>query len=149
MSEGRNEKAVREIIEYANSEIKKSRRKHLIALLSILLGIAALTTVLILVFAWEGGYDMCLFLGVTAIVTAMLNVTWTLRRREAKWFRFISLAFTTLTVCSFYALAKQWALTGAEDQLLDVMPTLSDCLWFLSIVSIVINGRSLLIKNDR
>lgn len=149
MSKENDEKIVKEIIEYANNEIKKSKKKHLIILLSILIGIVVLSAVLILVFTIEGGQVMCLPFGITAIVAAILNVIWTMRRREGKWFRFISLSFTALTLCAYYSLAKQWVLTNAADQLLDVMPTLSDVLWFLTIASVMLNGICSFEKTDK
>ncbi len=149
MSKDNDEKVVKEIIEYANNEIKKSKKKHLLILLSILTGIVILSSVLILAFTIEGGQIMCLPFGITAIVAAILNVIWTMRHREAKWFRFISLSFTALTLCAYYSLAKQWVLTNAADQLLDVMPILSDVLWFLTIASIILNGICLVTKTDK
>ena len=149
MSKDNDEKVVKEIIEYANNEIKKSKKKHLFILLSILTGMVILSSVLILVFTIEGGQVMCLPFGITAIVAAILNVIWTMRHREAKWFRFISLSFTALTLCAYYSLAKQWVLSNAADQLLDVMPTLSDVLWFLTIASIMLNGICLFVKTDK
>lgn len=86
---------------------------------------------------------MWLMFGAVAIITAILNIIWTIQKPEAKWFRFVSLSFTALTLCAFYTQAKQWALTGAADQLLDVMPTLSIVLWVLTVVSIIINSISL------
>ena len=92
---------------------------------------------------------MWLLFGTTAIITAILNLIWTIRHREAKMFRFISLSCTALTLCAFYSLAKQWVLTEAADMLLDVMPTMSKVLWVLTIASIIINSISLLKKSDK
>ena len=89
-----------------------------------------------------------IFAGI-AIIAAIFNVICAIRKRDAKWFRFISLAFTALTLCSFYSIAKRWVLTGAADQLLDVMPTLSIVLWFVTIASIIINSISLFIRSDK
>mgnify|MGYP000441117307 CR=1 FL=1 len=58
MSKDNDEKVVKEIIEYANNEIKKSKKKHLFILLSILTGMVILSSVLILVFTNEGGQVM-------------------------------------------------------------------------------------------
>ena len=91
---------------------------------------------------------MTLLFGVIAIIAAILNIIWTIRHRETKWFRFISLSFTALTLCAYYDLANQWVETKAADQLLDVMPTLSKVLWFLTICSIIINSVSLFKKNE-
>ncbi|MBR5566315.1 MAG: hypothetical protein IKW08_09190 [Roseburia sp.] len=149
MSKENDEKVVQEIIEYANNEIKKSKKKHLVILLSILISIVILSAVLVLVFTVEGGQMMCLPFGIVAVVAGILNVIWTLRRRETKWFSYISLSFTTLTLCAYYSLAKQWVLANAADQLLDVMPTLSDVLWFLTIASVMLNGICLFVKTDK
>ena len=89
---------------------------------------------------------MWMIFGIIAIIAAILNVIWMIRHRETKWFRFISLSFTTLTMCAFYSQANQWVLTQNESQLLDVMPTLSIVLWVLTIVSIIINSISLFTK---
>ena len=92
---------------------------------------------------------MWLLFGIIAITMAVLNVVWTIWHREAKCFRFISLSFTALTLCAFYSLANHWATSGDASALLDVMPTLSKVLWFLTIASIIINGISLLSKSDK
>ena len=91
---------------------------------------------------------MWMLFGISAIIMAALNVIWTIRHREAKWFRFISLSFTALTLCAFYSQANHWAVRGDSSALLDVVPTLSKVLWFLTIASIIINGISLLVKTD-
>ena len=149
MSKENDEKVVQEIIEYANNEIKKSRKKHLIILLSILIGIVILSATLVLVFTIEGEQIMCLPFGIMAVVAAILNVIWTLCHRDTKYLSYISLSFTALTLCAYYSLAKQWVLTNAADQLLDVMPALSDVLWFLTIASVMLNGICLFVKTDK
>lgn len=89
---------------------------------------------------------MWLLFGMTAVIMAVFNVVWTIRHREANWFRFISLSFTALTLCAFYSQANRWAVLGDSSALLDVMPTLSGVLWFLTIASIMINSISLVKK---
>ena len=92
---------------------------------------------------------MWMLFGIAAIITAILNVIWTIRQREAKWFRFISLSFTAFTLCGFYTQAKQWVLLEYWSSLMDVLPTMSKALWFLTIVSVFINSISLFKKRDR
>ena len=147
MGNENNERIVTEIIEYANSEIQKSKRKHLTILLSVLTGVILLSVALLVIFAFIDGYVMWLFFGIAAIVTALLNIIWTLRHLEAKWFRFSSLAFTLFTICSFYAQAARWVLNEDWSALMDVLPGTSNALWFLSIASVVMNGISLFKKN--
>ena len=148
MNKEDNEKIINEIIEYANNEIKKSKKRHLAVLLSVLAIFVILCAALLFAFTFKVEGDVMLLLGIASIVSAIFNVIWTLRQKDAKWFRFISMAFTALTVCSFYSLAYQWVITKQADQLLDVMPTLSSVLWFLTIASITINGVSLFVKSD-
>lgn len=149
MSKENNEKVVNEIIEYANNEIKKSQKKHLLILLSVLIGVIILSAALLMVFTFVDGYVMWLFFGITAIITAILNVIWTLRQREAKWFRFLSLSLTVFTVCSFYAQAAHWVLAEDWSALMDVLPTTSNMLWSLTVTSVAMNSISLFKKTDR
>lgn len=51
---------------------------------------------------------MWMVLGVAAILTAILNVVWSIRNQDAKWFRFISLSLTALTLCAFYSADAKW-----------------------------------------
>ena len=148
MGNENNERIVTEIIEYANSEIKKSKRKHLTILLSVLTGVLLLSVALLVIFAFIDGYVMWLFFGIAAIVTALLNIIWTLRHLEAKWFRFSSLAFTLFTICSFYAQAARWVWNEDWSALMDVLPGTSNVLWFLSVASVVMNGISLFKKKS-
>ena len=148
MNKEDNEKIVNEIIEYANKEIKKSKKRHLAVLLSVLVTFVILCAALLFAFTFKKGDVMWLYFGIVGIVAAIFNVIWTLRQKDAKWFRYISMAFTALTVCSFYSLAYQWVITKQADQLLDVMPTLSSVFWFLTIASITINGVSLFVISD-
>ena len=149
MGKENNEKIVNEIIEYANHEIKRSKKKHLLILLSVLISVIILSVALLVVFTFIDGYVIWLIFGITAIITAILNVIWTLRHREAKWFRFSSLAFTVFTLCAFYAQAAHWVLVEDWGTLMDVLPSTSNVLWFLATASVVINSVSLFKKSDR
>lgn len=86
--------------------------------------------------------------GIAAVITAILNVGWTLRNRDAKWFRFLSLSLTALTLCAFYQADAQWVLHEDWSALMDVVPTMSKALWVLTIGSILLNSVSLFKKND-
>ena len=92
---------------------------------------------------------MWLFLGIAAIITAVLNIIWTLKGLDAKWFRFISLSLTAFTLCAFYTQVYQWVLIEDWSALYDVVPTVSKALWFLTIASIIINSISLFKKFDK
>ena len=53
MSKENNEKVVKEIIEYANNEIKKSKKKFTTILISVIAGIALIATAIFFAFAIE------------------------------------------------------------------------------------------------
>ena len=92
---------------------------------------------------------MWMVLGVAAILTAILNIVWSTKNQDAKWFRFISLSLTALTLCAFYSVDAKWVLNEDWYALMDVVPTMSKALWVLTIVSILINSTSLFKKSDR
>ena len=86
---------------------------------------------------------MWMFFGTIAIVTALLNMIWTAKGKNAKWFRFISLSFTALTLCAFYSANAKWMVNEDWSALSDVTPATAKSLWVCTIVSIAINSVSL------
>ena len=92
---------------------------------------------------------MWLLFGLIAIIFAILNVIWTSKHKDAKWFRYFSLSFTILTLCVEYNQVSQWVVNEDWSALLDVVPYMPDSLWALAIASILINGVSLFHKSDR
>ena len=53
MSKENDEKVVKEIIEYANNEIKKSKKKFATILISVIAGVALIATAIFFAFAFE------------------------------------------------------------------------------------------------
>jgi uncharacterized membrane protein len=149
MNKENNEKIVNEIIEYANNEIRKSKRKHFLILLSALMGVIVFTVALLWSVAVLGENVMWIFFGITAVFAALLNLVWTFLQWDAKWFRFISMTLTAFTVCSFYADAARWVLSEDWDALRDVLPITADMLWILTIASVLLNSISLFVNRDR
>lgn len=92
---------------------------------------------------------MWVFFGIIAIAAAVCNIVQAVRRRQAKWFAFISLAFTAFTVCAHYSLVKNWVLRSDLSALEDVVPGMAGALWVLVIASVLINSVALFIKDDR
>ena len=91
---------------------------------------------------------MWMLFGFAAIVMAILNVAWAIMRRDAKVFRFFSLALTALTVCAFYGMNEVWVLKADWSALMDVVPGTARALWVLTSASILVNGLSLFTKTD-
>ena len=89
---------------------------------------------------------MWLVLGVSAIITSIMNIVWTLKHKDAKWFRFISMSLTALTLCAEYSLAAKWVSNEDWSALMDVAPAMSGMLWCLVLASIIINSISLFNK---
>ena len=88
-----------------------------------------------------------LIFGIAAIITAIANLICFIHRKETKWFRFISLSLTALTLCAFYAMASSIVLSEDWSAALDVIsPAMSNVLWFLTILSILLNSISLFQK---
>ncbi|HHW4948727.1 TPA: hypothetical protein ACU0L0_000274 [Streptococcus suis] len=86
---------------------------------------------------------MWMVLGLSATVFAALNMIWTIKNKNAKWFRFLSVSLTALTVCSFYADGAMRVVKKDWGGLMDIMPTMSKALWVCVIISILINSISL------
>ena len=84
-----------------------------------------------------------------AIITAFMNVAWTVEGKESKWLMFASLSFTALTLCSFYQGDANWVRNKDWAALEDVTPIAAKRLWVCTIASIAINSVSLFIKAEK
>ena len=106
------------------------------------------STILFMVVSLIGGQGMWMVFGIGAIITAILNVVFTVLHKDTKWFGFISLSLTTFTLCDFYSQAADWVIKEDWSALMDVLPSVSNTLWFLSIMSVIINSVTLLFKKN-
>lgn len=85
---------------------------------------------------------MWIIFWVSAIITALLNII--NYKNKANIFRFLSLSFTSLTVCAFYADGANRVVVEDWAGLMDIMPTIAKALWLCVGVSIAINSISLI-----
>lgn len=92
---------------------------------------------------------MWILLGIGAIIAAGFNIIWTISGKDAKWFRFISLSLTALTLCAFYSLNAVWVLHKDWGALEDVVPGIAGVLWRLTFISIALNSISLIKPRNR
>lgn len=91
----------------------------------------------------EWGENMEFILGILAIFFAIKNIiAWT-HGKDPQKYRFLSLAFTSLTIFSFYYMGAEFLSKGDIAGALDVVPTISESLFFCTIASIIINGITL------
>ncbi len=88
---------------------------------------------------------MWLLFGTIAIIAAFFNWIWSIRGKNPEIFRYISLSATALTVCGFYQQNTDWALAGDYGAILDTAGV-ATVLWVLVVLSILINGATLLVK---
>ena len=85
---------------------------------------------------------MWLIFGILAMIFAILNIF--NFKKKSDIFRFLSLAFTSLTVCAFYADGASRAIIEDWAGLMDTMPTISKALWLCVGLSILINSISII-----
>lgn len=90
---------------------------------------------------------MWLVMGFGAIIFAILNLVWTYKQKNSKWFGFISLSLTALTACSFYSDAAVQVANEDWSALMDILPSMSKTLWICVIISILVNSITLLGDN--
>ena len=83
---------------------------------------------------------MWLVMGFGAIIFAILNLVWTSKQKNSKWFGFISVSLTALTACSFYSDAAMHVANEDWGGLMDVLPSMSKALWVCVIISILVNS---------
>lgn len=86
---------------------------------------------------------MVIVLGIAAIVFAVLNIVFTMKKKNTELYRYLSLSFTALTVCAFYSSAARDVAEKDWSALMDTVPTISTALWVLVLISILINSVSL------
>lgn len=87
---------------------------------------------------------MWLAMGVGAIIFAILNLVWLFKQKSSKWFGFISLSLTALTVCAFYSDAAMRVINEDWGGLMDILPSMSKALWICVIIFILANSIMLL-----
>lgn len=87
---------------------------------------------------------MWLAMGVGAIIFAILNLVWLFKQKSSKWFGFISLSLTALTVCAFYSDAAMRVINEDWGGLMDILPSMSKALWICVIISFLANSIMLL-----
>lgn len=86
---------------------------------------------------------MWLISGLLAIIFAFLNIFYFSKGKDPKFFRFLSLALTAITLCFFYRDAYIHLNNKDWSGLMDIVPTMSKALFILTFASIIINGLSL------
>lgn len=92
---------------------------------------------------------MWMVLGLSAIITAIINIVSWVHDKETKYYRFVSISLTALTLCAFYGDAARRVTVEDWSGLMDILPTTSIALWVCVIMSILINGITLFKPKSR
>ena len=89
---------------------------------------------------------MWLILGLIAIAATFINLYMYKTGKDYKLAMAMGLSFTALTLCAEHSLVSSWVKGEDWSALLDVVPTTEKALWFLTIVSILLNIAPILLE---
>ena len=89
---------------------------------------------------------MWLILGIIAIVATFINLYMYKTGKDYKLAMAMGLSFTALTLCAEYSLVSVWVKVEDWSALMDVVPGMEKALWFLTIVSILLNIAPILLE---
>ncbi|SHM58201.1 hypothetical protein [Gracilibacillus kekensis] len=89
---------------------------------------------------------MWVILGIIAIVATLINLYMYSAGKDYKLAMAIALSFTALTLCAEYSLVSVWVEAEDWAALMDVVPGMERALWFLTIVSILLNIAPILLE---
>jgi hypothetical protein len=84
--------------------------------------------------------------GVIAIVATFINFYMYKGGKDYKLAMAMGLSFTALTLCAEYSLVSVWVEVEDWAALMDVVPGMERALWFLTIVSILLNIAPVLLE---
>ena len=92
---------------------------------------------------------MWIILGVLAIVITFINLYLYTAGKDYKLAMAMGLSFTALTLCAEYSLVSRWVKVEDWSALMDVVPGMERALWFLTIVSILLNIAPLFLERKQ
>jgi hypothetical protein len=84
--------------------------------------------------------------GFIAIIATFINLFMYRAGKDYKLAMAIGLSFTALTLCAEYSLVSVWVEVEDWTALMDVVPGMERALWFLTIVSILLNIAPILLE---
>jgi len=89
---------------------------------------------------------MWLILGLIAIVATFTNFYMYITGKDYKLAMAMGLSFTALTLCAEHSLVSNWVKGEDWPALMDVVPSMEKALWFLTIISILLNIAPILLE---
>lgn len=97
----------------------------------------------------SGGNMMWILIGVIAIVATFINLFMYITGKDYKLAMAMGLSFTALTLCAEYTLITNWVEVKDWAAIEDVVPSMEKALWFLTIVSILLNITPIFLEKKR
>ncbi|MBM7663629.1 hypothetical protein JOC25_000085 [Solibacillus kalamii] len=91
---------------------------------------------------------MWLLIGLIAIVATFINLYRFIKGKDYKLAMAMGLSFTALTLCAEYSLVSEWVKNENWPALWEV-PNFEKVLWFLTIVSILLNIAPIFLERKR
>ncbi|MFS0875247.1 hypothetical protein [Solibacillus isronensis] len=92
---------------------------------------------------------MWLFIGIIAIVATFINLFLYITGKDYKLAMALGLSFTALSLCAEYTLITNWVEVKDWAAIEDVVPSMEKALWFLTIVSILLNIAPIFLERKR
>lgn len=94
---------------------------------------------------------MWIILVLIAFIATFINLYRYATGKDYKLAMAMGLSFTALTLCAEHSLVSNWVKVEDWAALLDVVPTMEKALWFLTMVSILLNIAPILldVKNKK
>ncbi|MDN9635613.1 hypothetical protein KLL63_06550 [Clostridioides difficile] len=89
---------------------------------------------------------MWIVFGGIAIIATFLNLYMYKVGKNYKLAMAVGLSFSSLTICSEYSILSEWVQANDWAALADVVPTMKNALWVLTIISIVLNMTPILLE---
>lgn len=89
---------------------------------------------------------MWIILGIIAIAATFINLYMYKLGKDYRLAMAMGLAFTALILCAEYSLVSRWVKAEDWAALSDVVPGMERVLWFLTIVSILLNITPILLE---
>lgn len=74
---------------------------------------------------------MWIVFGMLAILFTAINMLFTLNHKSSKWFGFVAISLTALTLCAFHTMDANYVNNQDWSALQDTVPTMTKMYWIL------------------
>lgn len=92
---------------------------------------------------------MWIIFGLAAIGATLINLTVFMMEKDYKLPMAIALSLVALTLCAEYSLLNMWVEAKDWAAIMDVVPSMSRALWFLTIAAIFMNILPIFLEKKR